>query len=57
MIMMMMMMMMMIGVLYHVTEVGEHMAVACPGEDVGMQTACLKLILAEACPGIDAGGV
>ena len=37
------------------TKVGEHGAVACPGDDVGMQTACFKLNLAEACPGIDAG--
>ena len=37
------------------TKVGERRAVACPGDDVGMQTACFKLNLAEACPGIDAG--
>ena len=30
---------------------------ACPGDDVGMQTACFKLNLAEACPDIDAGSV
>ena len=38
------------------TKVGERRAVACPGDDVGMQTASFKLNLAEACPGIDAGG-
>ena len=42
---------------YQGTKVGEHTAVACPGDDVRMQTACFKLNLAEACPGIDAGGV
>ena len=36
------------------TKVGERRAVACPGNDVGMQTACFKLSLAEACPGFDA---
>ena len=42
---------------YQVGEVGECRAEACPGDNVGVQPACLKLILAEACPGIDAGGV
>ena len=39
--------------MYQVTEVGERMAVACPGEDVGVQTASLKLNLADAFPDDD----
>ena len=45
---------------YKVTEVGERKAVVCPGDDVGVKTklslSCFELNLAEACPGIDAGG-
>ena len=29
----------------------------CPGDDAVVQTACFRLNLAEACPGIDAGGI
>ena len=43
--------------MYQVTEVGELRAAACPGDDIGVQTACLKLNLVGACSGIDAGGV
>ena len=29
----------------------------CQGDDVGVKAAYFKLTLAEACPGIDAGGI
>ena len=38
---------------YHVTEVGERSAVACPGDDVGLQTKLkLKLLLAQLSTGV-----
>ena len=40
---------------YQGTKVGERRAVACPGDDIGVQTVYFKLSLAEACPGIDTG--
>ena len=42
---------------YQGTKVGKRRAVACPGDDVGVKTACFKLNLAEACPSIDVGEV
>ena len=38
-------------------KVGERRAVTCLDDDEGMRAAFFKLNLAEACAGIDSGGV